>query len=222
MKTLSPEYRERLAKLATCNISDALDKLTISGAALGIHPMYVTKKVIGRAVTVKMTAAGLTKSKHHLAIEAIDEACAGDVIVIDNGGRRDVSCWGEILGNAARIKGIEGVIIDGAARDIDDNEAIGFPVYARAAVPRTARGRIMQESYNCLIQLSGVQVRPGDIVMGDKSGVVVIPQERFEEVLVLAEQICEKEIAMVDEIQRGASLLEVDRQSNYERMLDEK
>lgn len=222
MEALSKEFRERLERLATCNISDALDKLNLNGAALGILPLFTTKKLIGRAVTVKITAAGLTPSKHHLAIEAIDGASAGDVIVIDNGGRTDVSCWGEILGNAAKIKGIEGVVIDGAARDIDDNEAIGFPVYARAAVPRTARGRIMQESYNCLIQLSGVQVRPGDIVVGDKSGIVIIPQERFKEVLTLAEQIFEKEMAMVEKIRQGVPLLDVDRQSNYEQMLSKK
>ena len=125
-----------------------------------------------------------------------------------------------MLGNSAKIKGLGGVIIDGASRDVDDNEAIDFPIYARSAVPCTARGRIMQESYNCLIQLSGIQVRPGDVIVGDKSGIVVIPLEKFEEVLEAAEQINKKEEDMVNDVKKGSSILEVDKKFNYEKMLN--
>ena len=212
-------YRARLEKLSTTNVSDALDKLGLKGAVIGVLPIWDCPKIMGSAVTVKITAAGLTPSKHHLGVEAIDAASPGDVIVIDNGGRRDVSCWGGILANGARMKGISGVVIDGACRDVDDYLECQFPVYARNPVPVTARGRIMQEAFNVLIQCGGVQVRPGDVVLADRSGVCIIPQERMGDVLAAAEELYDKEVEMIDELKRGVSMLEVDRKFAYEKML---
>ncbi|HYE81636.1 MAG TPA: RraA family protein [Clostridia bacterium] len=214
------KYRARLEKLSSTNISDALDAYGLKGATYGIRPIWEgAGKVVGEAVTVKITAAGLTKGKNHLGVKAIDAAKAGDVIIIDNGGRLDTSCWGGILANGAQMKGISGVVIDGACRDVDDYVDIKFPVYSRGAVVATARGRIMEEATNVMIQFAGVQVRPGDIVFGDRSGVVVIPQEKLEEVVVKAEELFEKEEAMVAEIRSGKSMLEVDNKYSYEKML---
>jgi len=217
---LTKEYRERLEKLATTNLSDACDRLGVRGAALHILPMHGTK-IIGRAVTIKMTAAGLTPSKHHLGVEAIEAAEEGDVVVVDNGGSEEASCWGGILATAAKVKGIAGVVVDGAVRDADEYEELDFPVWAKTALPITARGRIMQDSYNVMVRIGGVQVRPEDVIVGDASGIVVIPQEKLEEVLDVAEKILAKETAMTKEILAGKSILEVDKKFSYERMLDE-
>ncbi len=212
--------RERLLKLSTTNVSDALDALGYKGSTYGVGPIYEgVGKVAGAAVTVKMTAAGETKGKVHLGIRAIEAAQAGDVVVIDNGGRLDTSCWGGILANGAHLKGVSGVVIDGACRDVDDYVEIGFPVYARGAVVATARGRIMEESTNTMIQFGGVQVRPGDGVLADRSGVVFIPSEHMEEVVAKAESLWEKEEAMVADLRAGLSSLEVDQKYNYEKML---
>jgi regulator of RNase E activity RraA len=212
-------YRKRLEKLSTTNLSDALDVKGIRGAVIGIRPLFGMPKVIGRAVTIKMTAAGMIKSKRHLGIDAIATAAPGDVIAIDNRGDLHNNCWGEILSCAAMKKGILGVFIDGAARDIDVCQEIGFPVFARSIVPITARGRIMQEDFNCVIRLGDVQVRPGDILMGDINGLVVIPTEKLEEVLSAAEAIFRKEEAMKADILAGMDVLEVDEKYNYEQML---
>ena len=96
---------------------------------------------------------------------------------------------------------------------------IGFPVYARGAVVATARGRIMEESTNTMIQFGGVQVRPGDAVLADRSGVVFIPAEHLEEVVAKAEGLWAKEEAMVADLRAGMSSLEVDQKYNYEKML---
>ncbi|CEP66123.1 Ribonuclease E inhibitor RraA/Dimethylmenaquinone methyltransferase [Moorella glycerini] len=214
------KYRARLEKLSTTNVADALDALGLKGATYGIRPIWEgAGKIVGRAVTVKITAAGLTKGKHHLGVKAIDVAEAGDVIVVDNGGRLDTSCWGGILANGAKMKGISGVVIDGACRDVDDYVEIGFPVYARGSVVATARGRVMEEATNVLIQFGGVQVRPGDVVVADRSGVVIIPQEKLDEVVAKAEELYEKEEKMIAEIRAGVSMLEVDSKYNYEKML---
>jgi regulator of RNase E activity RraA len=212
--------RERLLRLSTTNVSDALDALGFKGSTYGVRPIYEgAGKIAGSAVTVKMTAAGETKGKVHLGIRAIEAAQSGDVVVVDNGGRLDTSCWGGILANGASLKGVSGVVIDGACRDVDDYVEIGFPVYARGAVVATARGRIMEESTNAMIQFGGVQVRPGDGVLADRSGVVFIPQEHMEPVVAKAEELYAKEEAMVADLRAGLSSLEVDQKYNYEKML---
>ncbi|MCK4433078.1 MAG: RraA family protein, partial [Methanomicrobia archaeon] len=180
---------EKFKKLSTCNISDALDKLKLKSGIVGIRPTYNCEKIVGFAVTIKITAAGETKSKSHLGVDAIDIAGKNDVLVVDNGGRKDVSCWGEILSYAAKNKGVSGVVIDGAFRDIDDIKIVNFPVFARAVVPVTARKRIMGLETNKMIQCGGVQVRPGDFIMADGSGVVIIPSEKLSEVLSKAEEL---------------------------------
>jgi 4-hydroxy-4-methyl-2-oxoglutarate aldolase len=213
------EKIERLKKMATTNVADALDKVGVRGAVIGIRPMYDCPKIAGKAVTIKVTAAGMTKSKHHLGVRAIDAAEPGDVIIIDNRGDLYNNCWGEILTMGAKMKGVAGVVVDGAARDIDACKEFGFPVYARATVPIIARGRIMEESFNEVIRVGDVQMRPGDIVMADINGVVIIPAERFDEVLEAAAQIQQKEDAMVEELRRGVPILEVDQKYSYETML---
>ncbi len=208
-------------KLSSTNVSDALDAFGLKGATYGIRPIWEgTNKIVGEAVTIKITAAGLTKGKNHLGVKAIDAAKEGDVIIIDNGGRLDTSCWGGILANGAKMKGVSGVVIDGACRDVDDYVDIKFPVYARGSVVATARGRIMEEATNVMIQFGHVQVRPGDIVFGDRSGVVIIPQENLEEVVLKAEELYDKEEEMINEILSGKTMVEVDDKFSYEKMLN--
>ena len=213
------KYRNGLTKVSTTNLSDALDKVGLRGAVIGILPLFGKPKVVGRAVTIKITAAGVEKSKSHLGVEAIASAHKGDVIVIDNRGDVHNNCWGEILSCAAKMKGVSGVIIDGAARDVDACEELEFPVFGRGVVPITARGRIVQEAFNRPIRIGDVHVRPGDILVGDVNGVVVIPIERIDEVLNEAEKLMEKEESMKKDLLAGLDILEVDKKYHYEQML---
>ena len=211
---------ERLLKLDTCAVSDGMDRLGLTGATYGVRPMWPCPKIVGRAVTMKIKPVGLDKPKQHLGTLPIDAAQPGDVIVIDNGGRPDTSCWGGLLALAAKTKGISGVVIDGACRDIDESRELGFPVYARGAVPMTARGRIMQQSYNQEIEFAGVQVHPGDLLIADGSGVVVIPRSKEEDVVREAEAVAATEARMAEGIRQGMSVLEVLEKLGYEQMLD--
>ena len=211
---------ERLLKLDTCAVSDGMDRLGLAGATYGVRPMWLCPKIVGRAVTMKIKPVGLEKPKQHLGTLPIDAAQAGDVIVIDNGGRPDTSCWGGLLALAAQTKGISGVVIDGACRDSDESRELGFPIYARGAVPMTARGRVMQESYNQEIEFAGVQVHPGDLVIADGSGVVVIPRSKEEDVVREAEVVAATEARMAEGIRQGRSILEVLERLGYEQMLD--
>jgi 4-hydroxy-4-methyl-2-oxoglutarate aldolase len=210
---------ERLAKLDTCAVSDGMDRLGLKGATFGIRPMWDCPKIVGRAVTMKIKPVGLEKPKQHLGTAAIVAAHPGDIIVIDNGGRPDTSCWGGLLSLAAKTKGVSGVVIDGAARDIDESRDVGFAVYARAAIPMTARNRVMQESFNQEIQFAGAQVHPGDLVIADGSGIVFIPRAKEEEVLKEAEAVAATETRMAEGIRQGLSVLEVLEKLGYESML---
>jgi regulator of RNase E activity RraA len=217
----SKEFVEKFQPYSTTNISDALDKVGLHPGIVGILPLYEScPKVLGRAMTMKVTAAGPTRPSTHMGVDPIMAAGDGDVIVIDNAGHIDENCWGEIMTYASIQRGIRGVVIDGAARDIDIIKTLSFPVYARGRVPLTARGRIMQDSFNCLVRIGGVQVRPGDIIMADDNGVAVIPQERGEEVLAAAEEIFRREAAIVEELKKGVPLDEVDKRSGYDKMLN--
>ncbi len=213
---------ERLAKLDICAVSDALDSLSLKGATWGVGPLWPCPRIVGRAVTVKIKPAGLERPTQHLGTAAIEAAKPGDIIVIDNGGKREFSCWGGLLALSAKLKGVSGVVIDGACRDIDEARELGFPVYGRGVVPMTARGRVMQESFNQEIQFAGVQCRPGDLVIADGSGVVIIPKEKEKEAVATAEEIYRKEQEMADGIRRGYSGLEMLEKLGYEEMLSKK
>ena len=213
---------ERLEKLDTCVVSDALDSLGLKGATWGVGPLWPCPRIVGRAVTMKIKPAGLQQPAQHLGTAPIEAAKPGDVIVIDNGGKLEFSCWGGLLALSAKLKGLSGVVIDGASRDIDEARDLGFPVYARGAVPMTARGRVVQESFNQEIQFAGVQCHPGDLVIADGSGVVIVPKEREEEAVTAAEAIYQKEQEMAAGIRKGYSGLEMLEKLGYEQMLNKK
>ena len=218
-QTFDSEFRKRLEKLSTTNLSDAMDSVGVAGAVSGVRPMFSAPRVVGRSVTIKITAAGEKKSKTHLGVEAIAAAESGDVIVISNHGDVKNNCWGEVLSCAAKMKGVTGVVVDGAARDIDACEEMGFPVFARATVPITARGRIMQEAFNVTVRMGDVQVSPGDVVVADVNGVVFIPPSKLAEVVTAAESLMQKEEQMKADLMAGMDVLEVDRKYSYENML---
>jgi len=210
---------ERLAKLDTCAVSDALDSLGLKGATWGVRPQWQCPRIVGRAVTMKIKPAGLQQPRQHLGTAPIEAAQPGDIIVVDNAGKLEFSCWGGLLALSAKLKGVSGVVIDGASRDIDEARDLEFPVYARGAVPMTARGRVMQESFNQEIQFAGVQCRPGDLVIADGSGVVIIPKEKEPEVIAAAEEIFAKEQEMAAGIRAGYSGREMLEKLGYEQML---
>ena len=213
------EIIERLSKLDTCAVSDALDSLALKGATWGVRPQWQCPRIVGRAVTMKIKPAGLQQPTQHLGTAPIEAAKPGDIIIIDNGGKLEFSCWGGLLALSAKLKGLSGVVIDGASRDIDEARELNFPVYARGAVPMTARGRVMQESFNQEIQFAGVQCHSGDLVIADGSGVVIIPKEKENEVVAAAEAIYQKEQEMADGIRKGYSGREMLEKLGYEQML---
>ncbi len=219
---MDAKQRERMLKLSSNNVSDAMTALGIKGSTYGVRPVWEgAGRIVGEAITVKMGPDGFTKAtRTHLGVlEAMKAGKPGSVVVVDNGGRMDVSCFGGIMGNAAQAAGMSGTVVDGVCRDIDEFVEIGYPVYARGAVVATSRGVTTNYLINGIIQFAGVQVLPGDIVIGDRSGVVIVPQSRFTEVLDKAEALRDQEDAMIREIRAGKDAGAVDEHFDYENML---
>lgn len=169
---------------------------------------------------MKIVPYGSNCPSGHMGADPLDAAQAGDVLVFDNGGRLDQNCWGEIVTHAAIQKGVVGVIIDGAARDVDVTKEMGFPVYARGIVPLTARNRNVQGDYNCPVKIGTLQINPGEIVVADINGIVVVPCDRAEEVLGICLEMFKKEEKIISRIKKGISFKDVDKESGYDKMLD--
>ncbi len=211
----------RLAHLDTCAISDALDACGIRGYVDCLVPMWAGARVAGRAVTAKLAVgpAPAGAPRIHLGARAIEAARPGEVIVVDNDGRVGMGSWGGLLSLAASLRGVAGVITDGACRDVDEARQMRFPVFARRGAAPTARGRVHEVSCNEPVTLAGVPVCPGDIVMADGSGVVVIPAADASRVARAAERIAGREAAMAARLRAGVPVTEVLGES-YEDMLD--
>lgn len=218
---MDESLRQPIQHLSTTNLSDALDSLGLKGAVHGILPVHSgCHKIFGRAVTLRLIPQGTAKPETHLGIRAIEAAQSGDIIVVDNSGRPDLSCWGGILATGASLKGVSGVVIDGFCRDVDDYIELGFSVFARGPVVATARTRVMEESINIPVALGGVRVCPGDLIFADHSGIVVVPWDYAEQVLTIAESLYQKEEAMCKDLKAGMSSLQVDQKYHYEKMLN--
>ena len=200
--------RELLSRVSSPNISDAMHR---KGAMSGMISLCGDVKMVGKAVTVQGFAGDWAKP-----VEAIDRAGDGDVLVINNEGATTVACWGELATLSAKNAGLSGVVIDGAARDVDDIRKMRYPVFARACVPNAGEPKGFGE-INCEIEAGGQTVRPGDWIVGDESGVVVIPGGRAYEVARRALEVRKTEERVREEIKRGSTLSTVSELIKWEK-----
>ncbi|MGI5405113.1 RraA family protein [Streptomyces sp. CA-135486] len=198
----------RYGALDTTVVSDALDGLNLPSGVGGFRPAWGRPKVVGLAATVGLgpIGSGPAHPGAHIAATAIAAAGPREVLVVANEGRLDVSCWGGLLSLGATVRGVRGVVADGACRDADDARRLGFPVYAKATTPVTARGRLRQVTTGEPVRIAAVTVAPGDIVVADESGIVFVPRDRAEEVLEAAEALAVRENAIAGELCAGAPL----------------
>ncbi len=210
---------DRLRRLDSCAICDALDKLGLPPAVSGIAPRTTRARIAGRIVTVKLgpSVAG-TQSTRHLGTAAIEDARHGDIIVVEQSTGIDAAGWGGVLSNAAQLKGLGGVIVEGPARDIDEALELEFAVYARSVTCRTARGRVQELATGGPVRVGDVAVSNGDFVLADSSGIVFLPAERATEIVEAADVIAARESAMTRELRAGAAVGTV-MGAAYESML---
>jgi regulator of RNase E activity RraA len=206
----------RLASLDTNTISDALDFLELEGATFGIRPLWNCSKIVGRASTVKLGPKLNVKPTVHLISPVIDSVNSDDRVLVISGGTKGISCWGDILANAAKQKNIQGTVIDGCSRDIEGSEIIDYPLYGSGITMISARNRVIQLDSGCPIQFAGVTVLEDDYVIADRCGTVFIPSKEIESVLELAEKIDARQNKMVIEVRLGKSVTEVMHDKKFE------
>jgi len=212
---------ERLGRLDTCVLADALDSLELPGVALGLERRSTRERIAGRARTVKLAAGPAPCGPAvHLGARSIAASGDADVIVVEQRTGIDAAAWGGLLSHAARLKRIRGVIVDGPVRDIDEFQEVGLPVFSRSVTPLTARGRLHEAGFDVPIVVDGIVVEPGDFVVADGSGVVFIRAGRVQEVLPRAEEIAAREAGMVDALHAGKSVTDV-MGRDYETQLDD-
>ncbi|HEY8773022.1 MAG TPA: RraA family protein [Gaiellaceae bacterium] len=164
-----------LEPLPTAELADAAGFPIAMDAR--IRPVWRGARLAGQAFTVR-TPPG----EHRAVREAAESAPAGAVLVIDGGGELDRALWGDKMSELALDRGLAGVVVDGAVRDVDGIEALGFPVFAAGSVP-TPPGRDRSGNRDVPVSCGGLKVRPGDYVYGDTDGVVVVPQTQHDEIL---------------------------------------
>ena len=176
----SKELIEKLRQFSAPELCDG--SIVYNAMDYHIKPMVTKKKICGPAITVK-----LSMGDSLMVTKAVDMAQPGDVIVIDGRGSGNNALWGDHRSLSCAVKGIEGAVLDGAFRDLEECEEIGFPMYARAVTcgssTKNSNGEI-----NVTISCGGVTVNPGDIIVGDVNGVCVIPPEFAEEIMANAQK----------------------------------
>ena len=206
IKELVAGFRE----VATASVADAVDKVAGRTGFLpeSIKPRINEKKIVGPAVTVlEGPSAEFVPPQH--ALDAIDEAEAGSVIVISTNGQAEVALWGGLMAAGAVANKHEAAVLDGGVRDIVEiKRDFDFPVFSRVVSPGTTLGRIKTIASNVEVAMGTVIVNPGDIIVGDVDGVVCVPREHAEEVLEMSRDIDAREAEQARLIIESGSLRE--------------
>ena len=210
----------RFAKVSPANISDAMDQVAGQRGFLDhdVRP-YVAGAFVGRAATSLLSAVPAdqstpaTAAKH--SVEMIDASKPGDVGVLVMEGSLDVAAMGGLMGTAAKVRGMAGMVIDGALRDVREIRALGLPVYARSISPANAVTRFASVANQIPVKCAGVTISPGDIIVASEEGVVAIPKDKAEAVLKRAEEIALREQRMLPLIRKHKSVGEAIKAYNW-------
>lgn len=211
----TPSHQEVLAALrdpvnSTGNIADAVEEATGARGWMSadMKPVIDTK-IVGRAATALMRPVLRTdgrKYTNHL-LEILDQAEPGSVLVYVMQDGLEIAAMGNLMATTAKVRGIEGVVIDGAVRDITEIRQIGLPVWSRRVSPATSVGRMVSVDKQIPVQCGGVMVRPGDYIVADADGAVVVPADATQRVLELLRQYADKETRMIPIIRETGSML---------------
>lgn len=195
---------------STGNIADAVEEATGARGFMyhDMKPVYKAK-IVGRAATALLRPVLKHDQRKYpnYALQILDEAAPGSVLVyvLENG--LEIAGMGNLMATTAKVRGLEGAVIDGAARDVEEVSRIGFPIFSRAISPATSVGRYVAVAKQVPVICAGVPVAPGDYLVGDLDGVVVVPQQAATRVVELIRQYDDKESKMIPIIEREKSML---------------
>jgi regulator of RNase E activity RraA len=195
---------------STGNIADGVEAATGARGWMSADMKPISdRKIVGRAWTALLRPVlkqDETNYPNH-ALEILDEAPAGSVLVYVLEGSVEIAGMGNLMATTAAVRGLEGTVIDGAVRDIREIRQIGHQVFARRVSPATSVGRLVSVAKQTPVKCAEVMVKPGDYVVGDSDGVVVVPQEAAEKVIALLKDYDARESKMVPIIKQEKSML---------------
>ena len=164
----------------SCVVADSQERYGVMRSYM--RPLTNNTRFVGPALTVQLEPGNQVD-----CLDALSVAKEGDVIVVDAAGETETSIWGGLMSGLCMMKGVVGAVVDGAIRDTDETRDLGFQIFSKAIVPRSTHspfsGRTDPIEVNGAIQCAGVLVNPGDLVLGDEIGVVVIPLDKAAEIL---------------------------------------
>jgi regulator of RNase E activity RraA len=197
------ELQKRFAELTTAHVADACVRAQVPVRTVSLSAVLPGQRIAGRVLPAKHVGSV------DIFLEAFDSAQPGDVLVVDNGGRRDEACVGDLVTLEAQAAGLAGIVIWGLHRDTVEIQAIGLPVYSLGSLP-TGPLRLDPLPSDALESATVGEwtVTRDDVVLGDTDGVVLIPAARVDELLDLAESIRETERSQASQIHSGTSLRE--------------
>jgi 4-hydroxy-4-methyl-2-oxoglutarate aldolase len=198
--------------LSSSIMSDVLDGMGIRGQSMGtsIRPVSDDMVIVAYAATMLMTDQyDYEKDTFSLQFQAIDSLKKGEVLMVSAQGSERAALWGELLSTAARYRGAKGTIIEGVARDIKLIREMNYPVFATGINPISSKGRIIAVDYACPVEMCGVTVNPGDLIVADIDGVVVVPKDVAEKAVENALDVVSRESRTRDELRKGAGLYDV-------------
>ena len=198
--------------LYTAVIADSLDEIGHRNQAMRerLRPLFPEACLAGWARTMAcMDVYHIPEEPYAMEIEAVDSFLPGEVAVVSTAESIRSGPWGELLSTAARARGARGAVVDGLVRDVRKIEKLGFPVFAVGIKPVDSRGRGGVLDYNVPVECGGVLVNPGDLVVADYDGVVVVPRAVVEETIAMATDKATRENHTRDELMQGAYLRDV-------------
>jgi len=215
MDKYSQAYYDQIAeRLYTAVLADVLDSLGYRNQVMrhDIRPLYPEAKVVGRAATMLgIQAYSVPEQPYMLELELLDDLKPGEVVVCTVQGERNSSVWGELLSTHSRARGGRGAILDGMTRDAWGIIEMRFPVFAVGLTPADSKGRCEIVSIRKPIEVGGVLVHDGDLVVADQDGCLAVPQPIEDEAIRLAMQKVSDENQVRDLLRRGASIRQVFR-----------
>lgn len=190
----------------SCVVADAQERANVMRSYL--KPLTRDARFVGPALTVRLEPGNQVD-----CLDALSVAQDGDVIVVDAAGETETSIWGGLMSGLCKMKGVVGAIVDGAIRDTDETRDLGFFILSKAIVPRSTHtpvsGRMEPIEINVPIQCAGVLIRPGDLVLADEIGVVVIPIEQAADILEKSRQQADQEEKTRAKIREGKTVEEL-------------
>lgn len=201
-----------LRRLGATDVSDALDRFGIEGQCRGIMPLDRSFRLVGRAWTLRYGPQGVGTGN---VGDYIEDVSPEEIPVLDNQGRTDATVWGDLLTSTASRRRIAGTVIDGVCRDVGRSIELSYPIFSRGNWMRTGKDRVRVEGTQVPVCIGGVRVEPGDYVLGDSDGIVVIPVAKAADVLAAALEIAAAEDGIRQAISRGMDLREARREHGY-------